>query len=205
MTGHRGSVTTPSVIFNPAHHSCPQRIEVDIGGDSEKGPLITFNENAFVALFPQGSFTSFALVEPDAEALFQLFHENRQVAHLATEAIQNLPLPSRIGARGGTVEFLPESFHSVDPVKDRHSSENFLTTKVRRGGGAGHFEEEVKMIRHDTVSQDQASMKCLKLANESDKKLFFLVAQEKFPTHDAGETMVVGAFFDFDSRLTHHH
>jgi hypothetical protein len=75
------AIAAKPVVLGIVDKSCAHGIQVDVCGHNANDASVRLNEHALETLGPECAETVVCFVEPDGEALFEQFHESRDIIH----------------------------------------------------------------------------------------------------------------------------
>ncbi len=139
-------VATPPVVLDPLNHPGADGIQVDVGGHGHEGFFITLHQDALEALLPERALAPHAPVIPLGEALLELLHEDRDVAHAALVAGENLRFPNAVAGGRGAVKFLADSLHGEAIIQEPEAAEKGVAVQGRKPLPVGYLDEEMEVV-----------------------------------------------------------
>ena len=136
------------VLLGVFHQSGAHRIQVDVGCHRLQRLSLIFYQHALEPLGPQRPEAIRMAVEPPAEALFELLHEHREVAHASQQRLTDMgidapPLFQPFAGQSAQESFLPVEF--LGPFQEFGIGEF-----PRRW----HPDEQMEMVGHHAIGDD---------------------------------------------------
>lgn len=187
----RGAESAPWMGLGCRGQAGTHRIQINVGSDNRSQrtqrlplPVGRLDDNAMIASLPKGSAARVAEIIPAGESLFDALHHLGKAAHSFAEWIKE---SGTFGRSANSGENGAELIHLTFAVNVLHAAENLGLVQglAGRDAAGGNSDEEVKMVAHDTPSDEFEAPESRVAPGEFEELAAFVATENEPAVHHA--------------------